>query len=1221
MTPMTPTATGRPCPYVGLQPFLETDRDYFFGRDRDQRIITANLLSSSLTILYGASGVGKSSLLMAGVVPHLARAHPRTPVVVFRDWAGADFQEALARACIAAVWKEDSVAPRPAANLPLDEVLRACAQAAHDSILVIFDQFEEFFLYHPKSWDPESFEAQFARTVNRDDVDVGFLIALREDSLSKLDRFRERIANLLSNRLILNHLDEEGAAVALRRPLAVWSEKYAAGEPPVTIADDLVTELINQVRIGRITVGQPLGSGGARAPEHFIEAPFLQLVASRLWAEETGAGSRVLRLATLERLGGAQEIVHKHLDDVMEGLDAPSRDVCASFFDRLVTPTGSKVACSQDDLERWAESLAPQVARVLEHLCTNRILRRVAQSSEDPNATSFEIYHDVLAAAVLAWRARYIGTRQQAELERKANEAEARAREKEQTNRQLLRWRRGLSWALGVTVIAATLSVVTTFWAVDQQRKATAGERRAMSFAAIGSSYSSRDKPELSALLALQALYFAQAGKFQDVLPRAENALRRALNQPLRWSQVEGDKVGAVAYSPDGARVATASGTVVQVRDARTGAQAPTPKALQHPSTVRAVAFTADGARLVSGDAKGVVRIWDAQTGEERPAAAPIAHGAPLSAMALGPGDLLVTGSLKDGVVVFWDLVTGARIGELPFREGARRWVSDLAFSPDGSRLAVGEVSRGAPEIWDLSQLRTGGARFVGTLVQGRTDANANPDPEKKMLVDALAYSPDGRWLATGDRDNTVNLWDARTGAHLKTFWGHTDPVRRLAFSPDATRLVSASGDNTVRLWETETARPLLTLAGHTKPVQDLAFSPDGKGLVTGGGDGQIRAWNVATHAGPVNAVAFNVDGSLLATGSSDNSVKVWSVPGRELIADLGGSAGHQKQVRQLAFSPDGKRLASAGFDKTIRVWDLTTRAPALSAPLRYDDAEFHHDKFYDVAYSHDSKWLAAAGANYNAVVWDAVSGDLLFAGRHGNAVEAVAFSPDDRYLASGGLDGRVNIWGIPSGALMACFSNPAPDDPKFLDVELSPDGRRLLMLTGNREILVADWQPERVGAAPGAPAGADACMPAAKLPGLGRQTGADQVQFTPDGKRILTIDADGSLRFWDAATGEEVNSLTPPHRGKVNHVAVSPDGYWLATAGEDWTFHVSPVNSDQLFALGCTRVSRTLTKKECRTILGKDQCPADPCADQAAPAHGAQAPHAPSVILPRSEP
>jgi hypothetical protein len=551
-----------PCPYVGLQPFYETDRAYFFGRDRDQRVITANLLSSSLTILYGVSGVGKSSLLMAGVLPFLRREHPRTPVVLFRDWSGADFRRALARACIDEVWRSERPLPRPAEDLPLDDLLRTCAEAAGDTLLVLFDQFEEYFLYHPKSFDPESFEAQLARVVNREDVDVGLLISLRADSLSALDRFRERIPNLLSNRLILKHLDEEGAAEAMRRPLEVWSGEFAAGEPPIGIEGELVAELIDQVRIGQITLSEAGGSGGSPAEGRFIEAPFLQLVLTRLWDEErlwdpdVRARARLLRLATLTRLGGAKAIVRQHLDDRMTQLDAASHAICSRFFDRLVTPNGAKIACRFDDLERWAggEVPAATTAAVLDALCRSRILRTVVPAGSGASAPGYEIYHDVLAPAVLAWRARYIAEQQSAELQRQAAEAQARAREKEQDNRRLRLWQRALLAALALSLIAGAYAVIQ--------------EKRAMTQSAISGSYRARENPQLSILLAIHAVKLAKSWwlqekrlpaqkrdktqRYKTLLERAENALERALERdgPLLPAPTLPKDPGVLPHSP-----------------------------------------------------------------------------------------------------------------------------------------------------------------------------------------------------------------------------------------------------------------------------------------------------------------------------------------------------------------------------------------------------------------------------------------------------------------------------------------------------------------------------------------------------------------------------------------------------------------------------------------------------------------------------------------------
>ena len=388
MTAADPSAD---CPYVGLQPFEERHRDYFFGRERDQRIIIANLLSSPLTVVYGSSGVGKSSVLMAGVVPQLRRDRPRTPVVVFRKWVGGDFQSELTQACIQAVWHDGMQQPRPADTLAARRgaarVRRGGARARCWSCSI---SSRSTSCTIPSRRDPESFEAQFARAVNREDVDIGVLVALREDSLSKLDRFQERIPNLLSNRLRLTHLDKAGATSAIRRPLEVWNARHA-DQAAVSVEDGLVARLLDEVRIGRVAVGRQGGSGTPRAEEELIEAPFLQLVLTRLWKEEAVLGSRTLRLATLERLRRAKEIVRSHLEHVMATLDPTQQAVCASFFDRLVTPTGSKVACSTESLEGYAGALAPRVRAVLGSVPSGRAYpAAVAVTGDSSGPPSYE---------------------------------------------------------------------------------------------------------------------------------------------------------------------------------------------------------------------------------------------------------------------------------------------------------------------------------------------------------------------------------------------------------------------------------------------------------------------------------------------------------------------------------------------------------------------------------------------------------------------------------------------------------------------------------------------------------------------------------------------------------------------------------------------------------------------------------------------------------------
>src|ERR1022692_4350848 len=272
------------CPYKGLDPYTEQDRAYFFGREEDQQTIGANLLTARLTILYGASGVGKSSVLQAGVAPFL-RGRPNVKVVLFREWQHPDSISAL-KAAVASACGERLEAVSSAS---LSELLVNAARATYSTIAVILDQFEDYFLYHPPAADG-GFDAELATAVNRQDVPAGFLLSIREDALSLLDRFDKRIPNLLGNYLRLEHLDREAAERAIREPL----KRYKGGI--VTIEDQLVNDLISQVKTGQVRFGQTGqgqtndAEGGSESGDFRIETPFLQMVLERLWKEDAPAG-------------------------------------------------------------------------------------------------------------------------------------------------------------------------------------------------------------------------------------------------------------------------------------------------------------------------------------------------------------------------------------------------------------------------------------------------------------------------------------------------------------------------------------------------------------------------------------------------------------------------------------------------------------------------------------------------------------------------------------------------------------------------------------------------------------------------------------------------------------------------------------------------------------------------------------------------------------------
>jgi hypothetical protein len=396
-TSALPVVSRTGSPYKGLDHYEEQDAPFFFGREVERDLVVANLLAAPLTLLYGPSGVGKSSLLFAGAVPRL-RAAPDLAVVTFRAW-GSDPVAGLSAAIREAAGLES-----PESDSSLAETIAACTERLDRDLVIILDQFEEYFVYHPQEDGDGTFAVEFPRALHRRELPVSFLVSIREDALARLDRFKGRIPGLFGNYLRVDRLNRQAGREAIVRPLEEYEHHLAKSEH-VAIEPQLVEAVLDQVRVGNVQLGQ-IGAGAidaSGARESRIEAPYLQLVLTRIWEEESAVGSHTLRLETLDRLGGAERIVPAHLGAAMAELSPAERDLAARIFRFLVTPSGTKIAHQARDLAEYTEVAADKVEPLLERLAgpQARILRGVGDGR-------YEIYHDVLAAAILDWRARYL---------------------------------------------------------------------------------------------------------------------------------------------------------------------------------------------------------------------------------------------------------------------------------------------------------------------------------------------------------------------------------------------------------------------------------------------------------------------------------------------------------------------------------------------------------------------------------------------------------------------------------------------------------------------------------------------------------------------------------------------------------------------------------------------------------------------------------------------
>lgn len=301
----------------------------------------------------------------------------------------------------------------------------------------------------------------------------------------------------------------------------------------------------------------------------------------------------------------------------------------------------------------------------------------------------------------------------------------------------------------------------------------------------------------------------------------------------------------------------------------------------------------------------------------------------------------------------------------------------------------------------------------------------------KLISIRSLAFSLDGKKLASGSGNETIVLWDVASGKELAALNGHKEEVTSVAFSPDGKKLASASTDDTIKLWNVATGKELATLKGHTHVVRSVAFSPDGKTLASGSTDKTIKLWDVATGnelatlrgaPGGVYSVAFSPDGKRLASGGydggdiyssrDDRTVKLWDVAAGTELATLNG---HKAAVNSVVFSPDGKMLASASNDKTIKLWDVATGKELATL-------QGHTGDVCSVAFSPDNMTLASGGRDERIKLWEVVPGRVV---PHkelttlavppfgfGDHVHSVAFSPDGKTLASGSFNG-IRLWDV----------------------------------------------------------------------------------------------------------------------------------------------------------------------------------------------------------------
>jgi hypothetical protein len=399
----------RDCPYVGLDPFEKSYEQFFFGRKQDSEVIVDHVFSRRITVLYGPSGVGKSSVLNVGVAAALRRPAPWM-IVALREWQDPNTIEQRAIEALKAALPAGIKNSQGHARFPRQVV--GALRAAGQPLLVILDQFEEYFHYRAED-QLTAVERALATLLARRDLKIHLLIALRDDSLHLLAKLRAIFPGILETTIRLGHLNDVAVEQAIRGPIQQYNKIYRQ-DSPIEIEDRLVDTLIGDLRQGG---RRPIGDdGGAKSPEP-IELPYLQLTMTTLWTEEGGREATALRAETLTtKLGGVQQIARKHVEGILSGLTPKEQSLCAAIFRYLVTARGGKIAYTGGDLadqisedrsqigERGIDQIVTEeeVAAVLGKLAKPEM--RLIKPVTAKGLAAFELFHDVLGTPVLVWR-------------------------------------------------------------------------------------------------------------------------------------------------------------------------------------------------------------------------------------------------------------------------------------------------------------------------------------------------------------------------------------------------------------------------------------------------------------------------------------------------------------------------------------------------------------------------------------------------------------------------------------------------------------------------------------------------------------------------------------------------------------------------------------------------------------------------------------------------
>ena len=1216
------------CPFRGLAAFREQDAPLFFGREQfTGRLLTA-MHHRPLVVVAGSSGSGKSSVVFAGLVPHLRSVE---------DWRVADFRpgthpfQALAAAILPVISPQMTETDRlleagrlaealAGGELDLCDVLEPALQRQGQAqrLLLVVDQFEELYTLCSETEVRRRFVDALLtvaeRAGHRREPCLVLLLTMRADFMGQALAYRPFADALQEASLLLGPMNRPELQAAIEKPAEAQGAAFEAG---------LVQRILDDV-------GEEPGN-----------LPLLEFALTLLW-ERNNHGW--LTHAGYEEIGGVEGALARHADQVYGSLEENEQAAARHVFAQLVLPgegtedTRRRATRAEVGDDNWG---------LVQHLADKRL---VVTGRDTTGAELVEVVHESLiqgwgqlrdwieaGRAFRTWQERLrvalhqwetdrrdeggllrgaplveaegwltergsdlseaerdfvqagvdLRTKEAAEREAQRQRelttahqlAEAESQRADERARDAGRLRRRAAW-LGLALILALLAVgvAVGYWkrsanlATEKAAAANVAEQQAglatsRELAAAAVNAANQD-PELGVLLALEAVKAGDTVEAANALHATLPGLHLMHTWPYAafcyGSDLTGDLRRAALLNPDGSVTLWQLPTSSFINVAEMQSVA----TLSLPSPVTYCRLGRDGARLfitrATDDESLAAEVWDVPT-QKLLFALPQGTGSVVCLTEASPDMRLVATLPCNSVeLTLWEVATGSQL-----------------FTWSTGHAPIHSTNDPRWYGIDYFVFSADGTRLVTAGIDGTTRVWDTATGQSQFIlmghdgqVLEAEFSPNGQRLATAGWDNTARIWDMTPGMNAGKEIVHIErdnAVLVVAFSPDGEKLVTGNMDGVIELWDAVDGGLLLSLKGNPGGVGMLVFTPDGEHLFSEAGDSQTRLWDLSpdhellTLLAPVAMPLFSPDGAIVAAGTGDGRALLWDSQTGDLLHSLSGHS----DLTFLAFSPDGKKLATTSWDGTGKVWDVHSGMELLNLPN-------NGDALYFPAFSPDGRRLAA-GTNSGAIkIWDAATGqELLTLNGHTEPAYGVAFSPDGRLLASGSWDNTSRIWDATTGEELALIRHGSD----AFWVAFSPDGSRLATTEGPG--LARIWDITSL-------------PPREVLTLRGHTSSVLAVVYSPDGTQLATGSFDGTVRLWDAASGQELLNLGL-HTDGVISVGFSPDGSRLVSGGWDGTVRVYALRLEELVALAQQRLTRSLTDEECHRYLHVDTCPATP--------------------------